>query len=132
MLSNNEETTPAVTKTTEMFAPSPLTVANAAKDTSLGNTSPAGSTGTEKFNDYPSSDEDAGAEQVEAATKTPAKTVLPENYDASSGNTPAGWEGTYRQANARCSTDRPFVPGHTSSPRVPPGPFFVDTPPSCK
>ena len=104
----------------------------------LGNVSPAGSTGTMQFSDYAGSE--SGEEQnlrgikaeLESVPKTPTKTVLPEEYDASSGNTPPGFEGTWRETNARCGTDRPFVPGHTSSPRVPPGPFFVDTPPSKK
>ena len=118
---------------------SPLTVVNAAPATDkLGNVSPAGSTGTMQFSDYAGSE--SGEEQnlrginaeLESAPMTPKKTVLPEGYDASSGNTPGGFEGTWREVNARCGTDRPLVPGHTSSPRVPPGPFYVDTPPSKK
>ena len=103
-----------------------------------GSVSPAGSTGTAHFS--AGGLESGGEEQIlgaivadlESVPKTPTKTVLPEGYDASSGNTPPGFEGTWRELNARCGTDRPFVPGHTSSPRVPPGPFIVDTPPSKK
>lgn len=60
--------------------------------------------------------------------ETPPKTRLPEDYDASSGNTPPGWEGTWRQDNARLATARPDVPGHTHTPSKPPGPWNVDTP----
>ena len=107
--------------------------------------SPAGSMHSAVYSDY-SQDSDErdltqalspeavpALEEEEKALKTPAKkTILPADYDASSGNTPVGFEGTYREVNARCNTERPLVPGHTSSPRVPPGPFYVDTPPSCK
>ena len=118
---------------------SPLTMVNAAPATDkLGNVSPAGSTGTKQFSDYAGSE--SGEEQnlrdinaeLESVPKTPKKTVLPKEYDASSGHTPPGFEGTWRETNARCGTARPLVPGHTSSLRVPPGPFYVDTPPSKK
>ena len=94
--------------------------------------SPVGSMGTQGFADYPCDYLSEGSDEAEAAPKTPKakKTILPEDYDATSGRTPPGWEGTWRETNARCGTDRPLVPGRTSSPRIPPGPFFVDTPPS--
>ena len=134
-----EDTTP--TKKMGMADTSPGTVANAAQAAGInpGTVSPMGSTGTEKFGDYlsESGDEAEGGLSndkavVGVAPKTPAKTVLPDDYDASSGNTPAGFEGTWREVNARVNTTRDLVPGHTSSPRVPPGPFYVDTPPSAK
>jgi hypothetical protein len=86
--------------------------------------SPAGSTSTAHFSAGGS--ESGGEEQIlgaivaelESVPKTPTKTFLPEEYDASSGNTAPGFEGTWRETNARCGTDLPFVPGHTSSPRV--------------
>jgi hypothetical protein len=100
--------------------------------------SQAGSTSTAHFS--ASGSESGGEEEIlddtvaelESIPKTPTKTVLPEEYDASTGNTPPGFEGTWRETNARCGTDRPFVPGHISSPRAPPGPFYVDTPTSKK
>ena len=99
--------------------------------------SPAGSMHSAVYSDYSQDSDESDLTQAlspeEKALKTPAKkTILPADYDASSGNTPVGFEGTYREVNARCNTERPLVPGHTSSPRVPPGPFYVDTPPSCK
>ena len=71
-------------------------------------------------------------EQSTPAMKKPKKTVLPDDYDETSGNTPHGFEGTWREHNARLATDRPLVPGHTSTPSKPPGPFYVDTPPSAQ
>ena len=99
-----------------------------------GSVSPAGSTGTAHFS--AGGLESGGEEQIlgaivadlESVPKTPTKTVLPEGYDASSGNTPPGWEGTWRQDNARLATARPDVPGHTHTPSKPPGPWNVDTP----
>jgi hypothetical protein len=96
--------------------------------------SPAGSTGTMQFSDNAGSE--SGEEQkcrTSAASKlslsrSPRRrhkvSVLPEEYDASSGHTPPGFEGTWRETNARCGTARPLVPGQTSSPHVPPGPFY--------
>ena len=93
-----------------------------------------------QFSDYAGSE--SGEEQnlrgikaeLESVPKTPKKTVLPEGAATTrrSGHTPPGFEGIWRETNARCGTARPLVPGHTSSPRVPPGPFYVDTPPSKK
>jgi hypothetical protein len=132
-------TTPAISAIAGAADTSPLTMVNAAPATDKqGNVSPAGGTGTAHF--LAGGSESGGEEQIlgaivaelESVPKTPTKTVLPEEYDASSGNTPPGFEGTWRETNARCGTDRPFVPGHTSSPRVRPGPFYVDTPPSKK
>ena len=40
--------------------------------------------------------------------------------------------GDWRVLNWRVSCDRPLVPGHTSTPSKPPGPFYVDTPPSSQ
>ena len=112
--------------------------------------SPTGSMHTAVYSDYSHDSDESdlaqalsaeavrGLEEEEKAVKTPAKskTVLPKDYDASSGHTPPGWQGTWQEVNARCWTPRPmvpaWVPGHTASPSVPPGPFFVDTPPSCK
>jgi hypothetical protein len=124
---------------------SPLTMVNAAPATDkLGNVSPAGSTWAPCSSRItpvrPLTGSESGEEQnlrdinaeLESVPKTPKKTVLPKEYDASSGHTPPGFEGTFRETNARCGTARPLVPGHTSSPRVPPGPFYVDTPPSKK
>ena len=134
-----EAPTPSTTAIAGQANTSPLTMVNAAPATDkLGNVSPAGSTGTMQFSDNAGSE--SGEEQnlrdinaeLESVPKTPTKTVLPEEYDASSGHTPPGFEGTWRETNARCGTARPLVPGHTSSPRVPPGPFYVDTPPSKK
>ena len=130
------ETTPIVTKTVEVAGISPLTEATAAQDTNnLGNTSPVGSTGTEKFADYLESESsDIGEQQLSPVKvepqKTPKKTVLPFDYDGSTGNTPhqEGW----RVTNHRVNYDRRNVPGHTSTPSKPPGPFYVDTPPSSK
>jgi hypothetical protein len=75
-----------------------------------------------QFSDYAGSE--SGEEQnlrgikaeLESVPKTPTKAVLPEEYDASSGHTPPGFEGTWRETNARCGTARHLVPGHTSSP----------------
>ena len=134
-----EAPTPSTTAIAGQANTSPLTMVNAAPATDkLGNVSPAGSTGTMQFSDNAGSE--SGEEQnlrdinaeLESVPKTPKKTVLPKEYDASSGHTPPGFEGTFRETNARCGTARPLVPGHTSSPRVPPGPFYVDTPPSKK
>ena len=64
---------------------------------------------------------------------TPKKTVLPDDYDATSDNTPPGFEDTsWREHNARLATARPLVPGHTSTPSKWPGPFYVHTPPSFR
>lgn len=106
----------------------PVTVDAGKVPTNLvGNASPAGSAHT--F-DYPWYDSDA--ESTSENGVTPKKTVLPEDYDATSGNTPPGFEGTWRQTNARVSTVRELVPGHTSTPSKAPGPFYVDTPPASK
>ena len=106
--------------------------------------SPAGSMHSAVYPDYSEDSDESdlaqalsqepvpALEQEEKVPETPAKTVLPEGYDASSGHTPPGWQGTWQEVNARCWTPHPMVPGHTASPSVPPGPFFVDTPPSCK
>ena len=88
----------------------------------VGKSSPAGTV------DYPWYNSDA--ESTSQAGVTPKKTVLPKDYDPS--NTPPGFEGTWREHNARLATDRPLVPGHTSTPSKWPGPFYVDTPPSFK
>ena len=138
-----EAPTPSTTAIAGQANTSPLTMVNAAPATDkLGNVSPAGSTGTMQFSDNAGSE--SGEEQkcrTSAASKlslsrSPRRrhkvSVLPEEYDASSGHTPPGFEGTWRETNARCGTARPLVPGHISSPRVPPGPFYVDTPPSKK
>ena len=66
--------------------------------------------------------------EPEVLSVTPKKTVLPDDYDATTGNTPPGWEGSWMEVNARVNCDRPRVPGHTSSTSIPPGPFYVDTP----
>ena len=72
----NEQLTPAATRTTEVVGISPLTVANAAQDTNnLGNTSPVGSTGTEKFADYLESESsDIGEQQLSPVKVEPQKT----------------------------------------------------------
>ena len=122
------ETTPLVTKTVTLADTSPLTVATANQETNnMGNVSvsPVGSTGSV-------SDGNESQSPVKAVAATPKKTVLPNNYDETSGNTPHGFEGTWREHNARLATARPLVPGHTSTPSKWPGPFYVDTPPSSK
>ena len=91
MLSNNEQLTPVVTKTTQVVGISPLTVANAAQDTNnLGNVSPVGSTGTEHFTDGSVSESDGNEPQspVKVLAVTPKKTVLPEDYKSETGSTP--------------------------------------------
>ena len=131
----NEQLTPAATRTTEVVGISPLTVANAAQDTNNGNVSPVGSTGTMRFADHLESESSDVLEPQSpaAAPMTPKKTVLPDDYDATSDNTPPGFEDTsWREHNARLATARPLVPGHTSTPSKWPGPFYVDTPPSSK
>ena len=55
--------------------------------------------------------------------ETPDKTVLPADYDVTSGWTPPGWEGTWQETNARCNTSRPGVPGHSYE-----KPFCLATP----
>ena len=74
-------------------------------------------------------------EQSTPAMKKPKKTVLPDDYDSETGCTPY-LPGDWRVLNWRVSCDRPLVhalvPGHTSTPSKPPGPFYVDTPPSSQ
>ena len=70
-------------------------------------------------------------EQSTPAMKKPKKTVLPDDYDSETGCTPY-MPGDWRVLNWRVSCDRPLVPGHTSTPSKPPGPFYVDTPPSAQ
>ena len=102
-------------------------MATANQTNNMGNVSvsPVGSTGSV-------SDGNESQSPVKAVAATPKKTVLPDDYDETSGNTPHGFEGTWREHNARLATDRPLVPGHTSTPSKWPGPFYVDTPPSSK
>ena len=133
------ETTPAHNNTVAKINTTPLTMAAAAQVINeQGNVSPVGSTGTAYFTDT-LSEHDFGKEPLkestkakEVAPKTPKKTVLPDDYDATSGRTPHGFEDTWRQQNARLATARPLVPGHTCTPSKPPGPFYVDTPPPSK
>ena len=61
--------------------------------------------------------------------ETPDKTVLADDYKAETGCTP---HDDWRILNHRVNCDRPNVPGHTSTPSKPPGPFYVDTPPSSQ
>ena len=56
-------------------------------------------------------------------SETPDKTILPADYDPTSGWTPPGWQGTWRETSARCDTSRPGVPGHTYE-----EPFCLATP----
>ena len=82
------ETTPFVTKTVALADTSPLTVATANQETNnMGNVSvsPVGSTGSV-------SDGNESQSPVKAVAATPKKTVLPDDYDESSGNTPHGFE----------------------------------------
>ena len=130
------ETTPLVTKTVALADTSPLTVATATEsgDQQHGqrvvvSVSPVGST---HFPAGSVSDGNESQSPVKAVAATPKKTVLPDDYDETSGNTPHGFEGTWREHNARLATDRPLVPGHTSTPSKWPGPFYVATPPSFK
>ena len=125
---HGDDPTPLVTKTVALADTSPLTVATANQETNnMGNVSvsPVGSTGSV-------SDGNESQSPVKAVAATPKKTVLPDDYDETSGNTSHGFEGTWREHNARLATDRPLVPGHTSTPSKWPGPFYVDTPPSFK
>ena len=125
------ETTPFVTKTVALADTSPLTVATANQETNnMGNVSvsPVGSTGSVSDGN----ESQSPVKAVAATPNGPKKTVLPDDYDETSGNTPHGFEGTWREHNARLATDRPLVPGHTSTPSKWPGPFYVDTPPSFK
>ena len=60
----------------------------------MGNVSPVGSTGTASFY-FPAgsvSDGNESQSPVKAVAATPKKTVLPDDYDESSGNTPHGFE----------------------------------------
>ena len=123
-----------LTKTVAMGDTSPVTMATAAHQTNnLANMSPVGSTGTEKFADYEESE--CGEEQEqdldvntlpkqmpEKEPETPAKTVLPEDYNATTGLTPSGFEG-WQIAHLRVNCDRPNVPGHSLK-----RPFCLETP----
>ena len=136
MLSNNEQLTPVVTKTTEVVGISPLTMANVAQDTdNLGNLSPvggSGASGTMQFADHLELESTLDSSAKVVATHvavTPKKTVLPEDYDSETGSTP---HDDWRILNHRVNCSRPSVPGHTSTPSKWPGPFYVDTPPSSK
>ena len=92
MLSNNEQLTPVVTRTTKVVGISPLTMASAAQDNNnLGNTSPAGS--TEVFSDYAESERGEEQEQEleqpifdDVGFETPFKNHKP----PTSGTTPLG------------------------------------------
>ena len=44
--------------------------------------------------------------------ETPAKTILPEDYNPETGNTPLHGEG-WQMTHARVNCDRPGVPGHS-------------------
>ena len=103
-------------------------------------------------------DERIGQPNFSDVEKTPTKSKLPEGYDPTTGHTRVRcrWrrsaqrpcearDGRVLQLATTCcaallsdelsfdlasgSCDRPSVPGHTSTPSKPPGPWFVDTPP---
>ena len=128
------ETTPAHNNTVAKINTTPLTMAAAAQVINEQcNVSPVGSTGTAYFTDT-LSEHDFGEEPLkestkakEVAPKTPKKTVLPDDYPSSTGCTPYD---DWRILNHRVNFVRPDVPGATSTPSKPPGPFYVDTPPS--
>ena len=61
-------------------------------------------------------DDSPMAQPLFGPPETPAKTILPEDYNPETGNTPLhgeGWQMTHARVN--CDTDRPGVPGHTAS-----------------
>ena len=62
------------------------------------------------------------AAEASPVKQTPPKTVLPKDYDPTTGWTPLGAEG-WQVSNARVNCDRPGVPGHTFE-----DPFFLATP----
>ena len=68
--------------------------------------------------------------EEQPAPKTPPKTILPDNYDASTHRSPdsPGWF----RVSLRVARAHPDVPGATSTPSVPPGPFCLATPTSEK
>ena len=65
---------------------------------------------------------DVMAAEASPVKQTPPKTVLPKDYDPTTGWTPHGAEGR-QVSNARVNCDRPGVPGHTFE-----DPFCLATP----